>query len=320
MSMNSGEIDKRFEVLMRRIEQLEVDMRRLKLREAERARQEAQQERQRDTQRERESEKQSDNAKPSYYITIEHLQMEQPVLEQLAFRLDSLDIKELSGSLNLGNNFGSAEAIKLPGLDGSGVRDAQAGQEQSARKEAAGKKAAGKDETQEDAGGKKVNRGNEAQEKHSAHATRKETAHKETTWENTTWKEAAQEEISRKKYTARDTPAVASSMVNASSSSAEMKGSAEQSNAQGYPPFASAPTTPVSVIPTGFNEPVRAAVWHTPVEGQEMKPVGINMKASSSELPPAVEQPPLFRRDVPPKEAGTVDKGPRINLNSHRGE
>ncbi|MDU0203844.1 hypothetical protein ACYEXS_16315 [Paenibacillus sp. MAH-36] len=40
-------------------------------------------------------------------IHIDTLHVHQPVLENLTFRLDHLDIKELSGSLNLGNNFGA---------------------------------------------------------------------------------------------------------------------------------------------------------------------------------------------------------------------
>lgn len=40
-------------------------------------------------------------------IHIDNLHVYQPVLENLTFRLDQLDIKELSGSLNLGNNFGA---------------------------------------------------------------------------------------------------------------------------------------------------------------------------------------------------------------------
>lgn len=38
-------------------------------------------------------------------VTIEHMQIDQAYLDELIFRLDSLDIQELSGSLNLGNNF-----------------------------------------------------------------------------------------------------------------------------------------------------------------------------------------------------------------------
>jgi len=40
-------------------------------------------------------------------ITIENVHIHQPVLEKMEYRLDSLDIEQLSGSLNLGNNFGA---------------------------------------------------------------------------------------------------------------------------------------------------------------------------------------------------------------------
>jgi hypothetical protein len=40
-------------------------------------------------------------------IQIETVHIHQPVLENLEFRLDALDIDQLSGSLNLGNNFGT---------------------------------------------------------------------------------------------------------------------------------------------------------------------------------------------------------------------
>lgn len=39
-------------------------------------------------------------------VTIQHLHVERAMLDQLLFRLGDLDINELSGSLNLGNNFG----------------------------------------------------------------------------------------------------------------------------------------------------------------------------------------------------------------------
>ncbi|RIV28595.1 hypothetical protein D2Q93_02250 [Alicyclobacillaceae bacterium I2511] len=39
------------------------------------------------------------------HITVEHLQVEKATLEQLTFRLGQLDIKELSGTLSIGNNF-----------------------------------------------------------------------------------------------------------------------------------------------------------------------------------------------------------------------
>ncbi|WP_085523041.1 hypothetical protein [Tuberibacillus sp. Marseille-P3662] len=42
----------------------------------------------------------------NYYVTIEHLDVKDPVLEHLDFNFDSLDVKEVSGALNVGNNFG----------------------------------------------------------------------------------------------------------------------------------------------------------------------------------------------------------------------
>ena len=57
-------------------------------------------------------------------VNIETVHLHQPVLEQLTFRLDQLDIKELSGSLNLGNNFGAN--INPDGLHLSQKRDAEA--------------------------------------------------------------------------------------------------------------------------------------------------------------------------------------------------
>ncbi|QOY34595.2 hypothetical protein AWH56_017950 [Anaerobacillus isosaccharinicus] len=41
-----------------------------------------------------------------YSITIEKLDIQNPALENLTFRLDNIDIDELSGALNLGNNIG----------------------------------------------------------------------------------------------------------------------------------------------------------------------------------------------------------------------
>lgn len=40
-------------------------------------------------------------------ITIENVHIHQPVFEKIEYRLDQLDIEQLSGSLNLGNNFGA---------------------------------------------------------------------------------------------------------------------------------------------------------------------------------------------------------------------
>ena len=41
------------------------------------------------------------------HITIESVHIHQPVLEKMEYRLDNLDIEQISGSLNLGNNFGA---------------------------------------------------------------------------------------------------------------------------------------------------------------------------------------------------------------------
>lgn len=50
-------------------------------------------------------------------IHIDNLHVHQAVLENLTFRLDQLDIKELSGSLNLGNNFGAKPNTTSDGMD-----------------------------------------------------------------------------------------------------------------------------------------------------------------------------------------------------------
>lgn len=44
-------------------------------------------------------------SRPEYHINIENMDVQQ--LENLIFRLDALDIKDLSGTLNIGNNFDS---------------------------------------------------------------------------------------------------------------------------------------------------------------------------------------------------------------------
>jgi len=44
------------------------------------------------------------------HITVESLHVDQASLEKLVFQLDNLDIQELSGSLNLGNNFSESTA------------------------------------------------------------------------------------------------------------------------------------------------------------------------------------------------------------------
>ena len=45
-------------------------------------------------------------AEPSLEIHIENLDVRDPVIENLTFKFDKLDVKEVSGALNLGNNFG----------------------------------------------------------------------------------------------------------------------------------------------------------------------------------------------------------------------
>lgn len=57
-------------------------------------------------------------------IHIDNVHIHQPVLDNLTFRLDALDIKELSGSLNLGNNFGTKPNEKT-GLAGEVLKQAQ---------------------------------------------------------------------------------------------------------------------------------------------------------------------------------------------------
>ncbi|WP_051775323.1 hypothetical protein [Paenibacillus tyrfis] len=59
------------------------------------------------------SERIAENA-PSTHVTVEQVHIHQPVLERLEFRLDELDIEHLSGSLNLGNNFGVKTNPKPP--------------------------------------------------------------------------------------------------------------------------------------------------------------------------------------------------------------
>jgi hypothetical protein len=62
-------------------------------------------------------------------IHIDHLSLYRPVLENLIFNLDKLDIKELSGSLNLGNNFGVKTAAdivkKVSSQNNGGMLDRQ---------------------------------------------------------------------------------------------------------------------------------------------------------------------------------------------------
>ncbi len=56
-------------------------------------------------------------SKPEYHINVEKLEVQQ--LENMIFRLDALDIKELSGTLNIGNNFDSEKPPGKPPSDSS---------------------------------------------------------------------------------------------------------------------------------------------------------------------------------------------------------
>jgi ABC-type transporter Mla subunit MlaD len=75
-----------------------------------------------------------------YHVHIEELNVNHPVLENLTFRLDQLDIKELSGALNLGNNF-AAQTDKKPkkekpeNLSQQGKTDAKAQDKNKGRAE-----------------------------------------------------------------------------------------------------------------------------------------------------------------------------------------
>jgi hypothetical protein len=57
---------------------------------------------------------QSRNGHTEYHIHIERVNIENPKLDELSFHLDALKINELSGSLNLGNNFSSGQMTKQP--------------------------------------------------------------------------------------------------------------------------------------------------------------------------------------------------------------
>jgi hypothetical protein len=75
-------------------------------------------------------------------ITIENVHIHQPVLEKMEYRLDALDIEHLSGSLNLGNNFGAKfgpepQAVKPPTASKPAPPAASSGQTQTNPAEAA---------------------------------------------------------------------------------------------------------------------------------------------------------------------------------------
>ncbi len=87
------------------------------------------------------------NQRPAeYHVSIEHLHVDRPVLEQLLFRLDRLDVDEISGSLNLGNNFGTASNRQM---DERSMEDGdqQEKPQQNEKKASKGKKEPGMDKT-----------------------------------------------------------------------------------------------------------------------------------------------------------------------------
>jgi Spore germination protein GerPC len=49
-------------------------------------------------------------SRPEYHINVEKMEVQQ--LENLVFQLDTLDIEDLSGTLNIGNNFGVKKPVE----------------------------------------------------------------------------------------------------------------------------------------------------------------------------------------------------------------
>lgn len=93
-------------------------------------------------------------------IHIDNLHVHQPVLENLTFRLDQLDIKELSGSLNLGNNFGA----KPNGKENNDAVDkafqrSQVSKEQKAERSSDGVSNSNSSSAQEDSGPERTSTG-----------------------------------------------------------------------------------------------------------------------------------------------------------------
>lgn len=57
------------------------------------------------------------------HVTVERMYVQNPILERLEFALDQIDIKELSGALNVGNNFGvQVEPKRVKKQDNTSVR------------------------------------------------------------------------------------------------------------------------------------------------------------------------------------------------------
>ncbi|MBS4193736.1 hypothetical protein [Lederbergia citri] len=57
-----------------------------------------------------------------YFINIEKLEFQGPVLDALEFIFDKIDVKEVSGALNLGNNFGVSVEGKNNKIKPSGLK------------------------------------------------------------------------------------------------------------------------------------------------------------------------------------------------------
>lgn len=66
------------------------------------------------------------NGTTEYHIKVDHFHVDRPILENLIFRMDQLDIDELSGSLNLGNNFGTP-GMEFLSTDEKGKRNRESG-------------------------------------------------------------------------------------------------------------------------------------------------------------------------------------------------
>lgn len=65
------------------------------------------------------------NQKVEYHFHIEKIDIHDPKLEKLEFHLDAIDVEELSGALNIGNNFGVSPSQKIPSK--SEVKDTERG-------------------------------------------------------------------------------------------------------------------------------------------------------------------------------------------------
>ncbi|MBP2243218.1 hypothetical protein J2Z40_003806 [Cytobacillus eiseniae] len=72
------------------------------------------------------------NQKTEYHFHIDKVDINHPALDQLNFHLDQIDIEELSGALNVGNNFGVSikdknGENKHSAEEGKGIKTTKAG-------------------------------------------------------------------------------------------------------------------------------------------------------------------------------------------------